>query len=223
MIAYLEQKRVREGRRWTVLRHNFVEGRLPFRADTVLFSSILHEIYSYTEGPDGKFDLASVRLALKNACDSLNPGGRIVIRDGVKTARREQVLLRFLDEAGMPFFENYRRDFKGLTELKEEEKAERLDEVTVRGDINFIREFLYTYTWGAESYAHEVQEQFGYMTLDELCACLEGLGMRVCRAEQFLEPGYAEHLLPKVRLSSPEGKTLPLPDSNLIVVAEKPQ
>ncbi len=221
MIAYLEQKRIRENHRWRVLRHNFVDGKLPFRVDTVVFSSILHEIYSYTEGPDGNFDLNSVRVALKNACESLNPGGRLVIRDGVKTARREQVLLTFLDEAGMPFFENYRRDFRGLKDLPEEEKGERLDAVTVRGDVNYIREFLYTYTWGAESYAHEVQEQFGYLTLEELCACLEGLGMQIRKACQFLEPGYADHLLPKIRLTDSAGEPIPLPDSNLIIVAEK--
>ncbi len=221
VIAYLEQKRIRENHRWRVLRHNFVDGKLPFRTDTVVFSSILHEIYSYTEGPDGNFDLNSVRVALKNACESLNPGGRLVIRDGVKTARREQVLLTFLDEAGMPFFENYRRDFRGLKDLPEEEKGDRLDAVTVRGDVNYIREFLYTYTWGAESYAHEVQEQFGYLTLKELCACLEDLGMQIRKACQFLEPGYADHLLPKIRLTDCKGEVLPLPDSNLIVVAEK--
>ena len=223
VITFLNHKREAEGHSWTVLRHNFVEGPLPFRADTVVFSSILHEIFSYTEGPRGRFDLASVRVALQHACASLNPGGRIVIRDGVKTDRREQVLLTFLDENGMPFFENYRRDFRGLQDLPEAEKGTALDGTTVQGDINYVREFLYTYTWGPESYAHEVQEQFGYMTLAELCGCLRELGLEILTARQFLEPGYPDNLLPKVRLTDLAGQPLVLPDSNLIVAARLPE
>ena len=81
---------------------------------------------------------------------------------------------------------------------------------------NFIREFLFTYTWGKQSYAHEVQEQFGYFTIDEYRAFFGELGARLVRCDEFLEPGYPMHLSPKVELIPDR-----YPASNCIVVAEK--
>ena len=87
----------------------------------------------------------------------------------------------------------------------------------VRACTNFAREFLYTYTWGQESYAHEVQEQFGYFTTEEYAQFLKSLGAELIRCDAFLEPGYVQHLSPKVKLSPDR-----YPDSNCIVVARKP-
>ncbi|MCR5250416.1 MAG: methyltransferase [Lachnospiraceae bacterium] len=222
VIDALRKKKEEEGHGWTVLRHNFVDAVLERRADNIIFSSILHEVYSYTETENGKFDLSSVKNALKNAALSLNPGGRIIIRDGIKTDSTEEIMIRFRDENGPDFFENYRRDFKGLKELSEEQKVSAFDKDKriVRGNVNFLREFLYTYTWGNESYAHEVQEQFGYMTLREFTDCLTGMGLRILKAIEFLEPGYPEHLDAKVELLDAEGRPAAYPNSNCIIVAE---
>lgn len=218
VIRVLEDKKKGEGHGWTVLRHNFATDRFAQPVDTVVFSSILHEIYSYTETERGKFDIRSVEHALQNAYDSLRPGGRIVIRDGVKSPVDDSTItITFKDPAGLEFFRNYMRDFKGLTDI--EDRKITIDEAAgkVTAVTNFAREFLYTYTWGQESYAHEVQEQFGYFTIEEYRRYFEGLGARIIRCESFLEPGYVTHLAPKVELSVPQ-----YPDSNCIVVAEKP-
>lgn len=67
-----------------------------------------------------------------------------------------------------------------------------------------------------ECQAHEVQEQFGYFTIDEYRDFFESMGARIIRCDSFLEPGYVEHLSPKVKLSTDR-----FPDSNCIVVVEK--
>lgn len=58
--------------------------------DTVIFSSILHELYSYIPYEGSKFNHATIAAALRSAYDVLSPGGRIVIRDGIMTEPAEQ-------------------------------------------------------------------------------------------------------------------------------------
>ena len=214
----LEKKRKDEGHGWTVLRHNFVDGPFPEKVDAILFSSILHEVFSYTETENGRFEIGSVTTALRNAYASLNPGGRIIIRDGVKSKVDDSVIeIRFKDPEGMEFFRNFVRDFEGLKDI-EDKKIEILEqENKVKACTNYAREFLYTYTWGRQSYPHEVQEQFGYFTIEEFREFFEGLGAKIIRCDAFLEPGYVTHLSPKVELSVET-----FPDSNCIVVVEKP-
>ena len=218
VLQVLEKKRKDEGHGWTVLRHNFVDGPFPEKVDAILFSSILHEVFSYTETENGRFEIGSVTTALRNAYASLNPGGRIIIRDGVKSKVDDSVIeIRFKDPEGMEFFRNFVRDFEGLKDI-EDKKIEILEqENKVKACTNYAREFLYTYTWGRQSYPHEVQEQFGYFTIEEFREFFEGLGAKIIRCDAFLEPGYVTHLSPKVELSVET-----FPDSNCIVVVEKP-
>ena len=84
VIEALAKKRSKEHRKWNVLKHNIVDAPLPRKADSIVFSSCLHEIYSYTETDGKKFNLESVRRALANAVSSLNPGGRILGGSGLR-------------------------------------------------------------------------------------------------------------------------------------------
>ena len=217
VLQVLEKKKKEEGRHWTVRRHNFAEEAFLEKVDVILFSSILHEVFSYTETENGRFEIETVKTALRNAYGSLKPGGRIIIRDGVKSKVDDSVIeITFKDPEGMEFFKNFVRDFEGLKDI-EDKKIEIMEgENKVRACTNYAREFLYTYTWGTQSYAHEVQEQFGYFTIDEFREFFEGLGAKILRCDAFLEPGYVTHLSPKVELSVPV-----FPDSNCIVVIEK--
>ncbi len=218
VIGVLNEKRAEEGHSWLVVRHNFVDSALQqVQPDTVIFSSILHEIFSYTQTAQGRFQIDSVKKALTHAYESLPLGGRIIIRDGVKSPSddaHDRLAFAFKDRSGLDFFRNYCSDFKGLPEV--DRSGIRIDGLQVEGDYNFMREFLYTYTWGTESYASEVNEQFGYFTLQEFKAFFTGLGAKILKAEEFVEPGYIEHLSGLVTLK-PED----YPMSNCIVVVEK--
>ena len=217
VLQVLGKKKKEEGHAWTVRRHNFAEEPFAEKVDAIIFSSILHEIFSYTETENGRFEISTVKTALENAYRSLRPGGRIIIRDGVKSkVDGSTIEITFKDPEGMEFFKNYVRDFEGLKDI-EDKKIEIFEsEQRVRADANFAREFLYTYTWGKQSYAHEVQEQFGYFTIEEFRDFFEGIGARILRCDAFLEPGYVSHLSPKVSLTPDE-----FPNSNCIVVVEK--
>jgi SAM-dependent methyltransferase len=220
VIEVLQRKKENEGHHWYVRKHNFVDGIFTDgtdNVDTIIFSSIIHEIFSYTETEDGRFNIISVEKALQNAYNSLSKGGRIVIRDGIKTpSEAEDIKVTFANESGIDFFENYVRDFKGLKDIEDKRIKVDKEKLVVSGCANYIREFLYTYTWGRESYAHEVQEQFGYFTLEEFCSFFEKMGANIIVAKEFLEPGYREHLSELVALDPPV-----FPNSNCIVVVEK--
>src|SRR5262249_38068126 len=75
-------------------------------ADTVIFSSIMHEIYSYSG-----YDRARIDRALTSAARELKPGGRLLIRDGISPDPRE-VLLDLMDAATGAWFERFAREFR---------------------------------------------------------------------------------------------------------------
>ena len=224
VIDILNRKKHSEGHCWNVVRHNFTDG--PFivdgkeeTVDTVIFSSIIHEIFSYTETAEGRFNIEVVKQAIKNAYDSLRPGGRIIIRDGIRVCEEKAgdiIKVSFKEHSGLEFFKNFMQDFEGLKDIEDKHISIDEENMTVSACADYIREFLYTYTWGSESYSHEVNEQFGYFTINEYRGFLESLGAKLIRADAFLEPGYPAHLRPLVDLDPDV-----YPDSNCILVAEK--
>ena len=90
-------------------------------------------------------------------------------------------------------------------------------------NINLLREFLFTYTWGNESYQAEVQEQFGYYTMDEYIGELEEIGMTVLSASQYTEKGYVKHLEDLVEIETKDGEKFPMQAiiSTVFIVAVK--
>lgn len=226
VIEKLNQKIEEEGHHYKVLRHNFVEGPIDCGADTILFSSILHEVYSYTQWEGEQFNIEAVKAALANAYNSLPAGGRIVIRDGIMADSDKICSVRFRSPEGVSFAQNYIRDFKGLKTLRRADDADKWQEnkVSLNGDVltadvNFIREALYTYTWGNESYAQEVQEQFGYFTYQGYIDFLKELGMEIIYSDSFTEKGYPDNLNPLVELM--DGLTWEELPSTCIIAAQK--
>lgn len=223
VVNRLKAKRRQENHKYQVLRHNFVEEPLPTKVDTIIFSSILHEVYSYTDFEGRKFNIDSVKKALQNAYYSLNRGGRILIRDGILSDGDGIYGIELKEADGEVMLSNYLKDFKGLSHLRNgsEWNPEKVKKVgnTLTADINLIREFLYTYTWGKESYSCEVNEQFGYFTFDEYSEFLESIGLKIKYKNAYLEEGYPEHLNDLVTLKN--GLKWEMMPSNCIFIAEK--
>ena len=89
--------------------------------------------------------------------------------------------------------------------------------------VNDAMEFLYTYTWGEDSYPLEVKEQFGYLTpteyVDLIHKHLPNSRIIICNA--FLQDGYEENLLNKISIYDEDMNTVKLPNSTCIIVIEK--
>lgn len=223
VIEALRRKKRLEHHSWEVMKGDALalkEIMEPGSVDSILFSSILHELYSYIPLNGQKFNLDTVAAALTSAYDVLAPGGRIIIRDGIMTEPTvQQRKITFLEEGGLAALERYARDFRGR-----EITYEVLDEQTVLLPVNDAMEFLYTYTWGEEAYVHEVQEQFGYMTpsrYKEFIVQTLGDGVEIEHAESFLQQGYTEALQPRVKITDEWDTPVPLPDSTCIIVIRK--
>ncbi|NEW08305.1 class I SAM-dependent methyltransferase [Paenibacillus sp. SYP-B3998] len=223
VIEALQRKKQLEGHKWEVRKGdalNLREYVEPGSIGTVIFSSILHELYSYIPFNGKKFNHETVAAALRSAFDVLSPGGRIVIRDGIMTEPRDQTRrIRFLKPDTMGWLERYAKDFAGRAI-----KYEVLSVDEVRMPVNDAMEFLYTYTWGEEAYVHEIQEQFGYFTPSEYIAFIhETLGpeAKIIENRHFLQEGYTEALGDRVRIMNEEGLMVPLPDSTCLIVIEK--
>jgi SAM-dependent methyltransferase len=229
----LRQRRELERRRWGVVEADAF--RLPEvvgeqGADCVVFCSVLHEIYSYVRYPNAggevdRFRLESVRDLLRAAYRSLVPKGRIVIRDGVMPPPGERIV-RFLAPDARDFFELFCRQFEGRRIVFEPAGDDR-----VRLSSADAMEFLYTYTWGPESFPYEVREQYGILTYAEYrTRILEWLAdferqpraiELPAREASYLQEGYRHGLAGKIELFDGAGRPVELPDSNCLIVIEK--
>lgn len=223
VVEELNRRKFRENKSWHVKQANALELKdyyEPGSVDTIVFSSILHEMYSYIPYKGRKFNRDVVIQALKSSFEVLNKGGRIIIRDGIMTEPIDQWrLLEFEDPKGMDFFMRYVHDFRGRTI-----NYERLESLLIKLPVNDLMEFLYTYTWGEEAYPHEVQEQFGYFTpseYEEVIHVSLGKEAKIIKLHHYLQNGYEEFLLPKVKIMNEKKEIVPLPDSTCLIVIEK--
>jgi hypothetical protein len=190
-------------------------------ADTVVFCSILHEVYSYTAP---HYSIDSVRAVVRAAFATLRAGGRIVIRDGVMpppATRR----IRFVAPDARPTFDLYVAQFEGRKIAFRELAPDRV-ELSAADAM----EFLYTYTWGPASFPYEVRELYGVLTYGDYVAAIVDWcgGETACQVVElppalrsYLQPGYRDGLAGKIELTDEHDRAVELPDSNCLIVVEK--
>ncbi|MBI4387332.1 MAG: methyltransferase domain-containing protein [Elusimicrobia bacterium] len=199
--------------------------------DSIVFSSILHEIYSY--GPR-QFDIDSVRAMLGESLEALGPGGRLIIRDGVIPEDGETwQVMEIKDQNSFDFFNSYISNFEGrkipLKILSNELDAGKTARIRIqRKDA---MEFMYTLTWGPESFPYEVREQYGVLKRSEYVRLIHNIaaerGIPVLETpvppewRSYLQQGYVRNLQDKVALFDEDGQEAPFPPSNMILVFEK--
>ena len=118
VVEALERRRQADGRRWEIIEADAFEMPAIMGAssvDTVVYCSVLHEIFSYVPWPDANgtkrpYQHGSVRALLEASWRTLRPGGRIVIRDGVAPVSRPVVLALEADDA-RPSLELFAAEF----------------------------------------------------------------------------------------------------------------
>lgn len=204
--------------------HDLVDKFTPGFFDTIVCSSILHEVFSY--GNKGEPSEEALTQAIKDFFTILKPGGRLIIRDGVMPYNwGESTYIEFKDDTGEEFLDTY----KSLSPFYSDTKGYRtvhiengVKENSFECNMGSLMEFLYTYTWGVEAAERETQELYGVHTEEEYIDLLESYGFFVSLSYQYLQPGYPKHLKDKVSIYDYEGRNLPYPSSNMVIVAEKP-
>lgn len=222
VIEELTKKQISENHKWKLVEGDALNLNNYFKTgeiDTIIYSSIIHELYSYIPYNGHKFNIETVTKALKSADSILTSGGRIIIRDGIKTEPENTYrIIQFVNKDDINILDNYCKDFKGrkITYTS-------IDENKVKMLVNDAMEFLYTYTWGENSYSLEVKEQFGYLTPTEYIKLIEDnlSGYKVIFSKAFLQDGYEENLLNKISIYDENMNVVKLPNSTFILVIEK--
>ena len=222
VINELTKKKLKEGHMWNIIKGDALNLTKYFAnnsIDTIIFSSIIHELYSYISYNGKKFNKDTIKVALNEAYSILSINGRIIIRDGIMSSPVNSYrIIEFNDKEDIKKLDRYINDFKGRKIT-----YEKISDNKVKMLINDAMEFLYTYTWGEESYPLEVQEQFGYFTLDEYITFIkENLpNAKIIESKSYLQKGYEENLLPKINFYDEDMNVVSLPDSTSIIVIEK--
>ncbi len=222
VIDELTKKKIKENHSWNIIKGDALNLSKYFAKDsidTIIYSSIIHELYSYIPYNGKKFNKDTIKTTLKEAYSILKVRGRIIIRDGIMSRPIDSYrIIEFNDKNDINKLDRYINDFKGRKIT-----YEKISDTTVKMLVNDAMEFLYTYTWGEDSYPLEVQEQFGYFTLDEYVKFIkENLPhANIIESKSYLQKGYEENLLPKINIYDENMNVVPLPDSTSIIVIEK--
>jgi hypothetical protein len=223
VIDALTKKKHLESHRWNVLYGdalNLSKYIEKGSVDTIIFCSIMHELFSYIEYEGKKFNHDTLAAALRSSFEILPKGGRIIIRDGIMTEPIEQKrIIRFLSQEGMEFLNRYASDFEGRKIL-----YEIVGHNEVMMPVNDAMEFLYTFTWGEESYVHEINEQFGYFTpkgFKSFVTSTLGDSAKIIEWRNYLQEGYSIALSQKIQIFDENRKEVRLPDSTCLLVIEK--
>lgn len=194
--------------------------------NTIVCSSIFHEVYSYGTPETGPYSQEALRITLEALTEALDTDGRLIIRDGIMpTDWSKETLIRFKDEDGPKFWNAYLHAAPFASWHGEGQRVIRLheteDPLVYRANLESAMEFLYTYTWGWQSSQREMKELYGLFTQADYVRYIESFGYEVEHVEQYLQPGYEEHLSKKVDLLDASGAPLEYPSSNFILVARK--
>jgi SAM-dependent methyltransferase len=196
------------------------------RFDTIVCSSVLHEVFSYGTIDHEPFSKKSVIEALEDFMLLLKPGGRLIIRDGVIPDNGSELFtVKLKSQDSVEFLEMYRKEapFYGdrlspvLVEISNTDNPMEFEANGVS-----VMEFLYTLTWGWDSAIREVQEIYGFATESEYSALLENLGYEVEYSEQYLQAGYVDALFKVTDIFDTLGNKRELPSSNMLLVARRP-
>ncbi|MHB8872481.1 MAG: methyltransferase domain-containing protein [Myxococcaceae bacterium] len=191
---------------------NIVEAQVPpGSATTVVFSSVVHEIYSY-----GGYDLAPVHRALSSAARELAPGGHLLVRDGVSPGE-DPWRLRLLDASALERFGRF------ATEFKKGQGAphQRLGPDEVRLSAHLANEFLCKKDY-LENWHLEVHEEYGTFTVQGWREALDRAGFDPVEVRAYVNPWIAEHrYCGTVELYDDGGQALGWPATNVVVAGRR--
>lgn len=190
--------------------HNYFETS---SIDTIIASSIIHEIFSYGNRDKNVGKITNVKNFFKSAYDVLKTNGRFIIRDGVCPGYEHDVMFITDDNAVSEFiklstFTNNNNNFDRQI------KINKINNGIYSGTRSSLMEFAYTYTWGVDHFYREAKEYYGVFTQHQMIDLGKKFGFRLIHSESYLQPGYVTNLQ---NVKFQKG----FPDSNAIWVFEK--
>lgn len=167
--------------------------------DGILFSSVLHEISSYAD--EDRYTEFPIISALKAAKEMMSDDGIVVIRDGVQDSNPEkEISFKFKKPEDIKWIEMFTNSRVGKLYCGELfTKLNYQDSIWITCLTGILREFLFKYTWGEDSWERESNEVVGILPKDMWEDIVTGLGFTITRQYASSEQ-YAQYLEPKIEL-----------------------
>ena len=191
--------------------------------DTIIFSSILHEISSYNNDPDKRFTEKPILEAFVKANDLLEDEGIIILRDGLlspEDERHHKKIISFKNPADSEWLYKFKNDFRGFDKTNINTEIVRLCDNKYQVSEGFLKEFLCTYTWGASSYPREINEIFGILTKNQWIDLLKETGFEIETTIEAKEE-YKKYLSKKVDIYNENNKPYEYPNITVTIKGQK--
>ena len=207
---------------WNLIHEDFMK-LTGYKFDTIIFSSILHEISSYCEDKNKKFTEVPIREAFEKSYDLLDNNGSIIIRDGLLTDNEhkdKKVIVSFNNPEDYVWLYRFQYDFRGFDNLDIDTKVIDLGHYKYMVSEGFLKEFLCTYTWGEESYPREINERFGILTKDTWINLLAQTGFTIEEVVESKEE-YREYLSKKIIIKDEKLNDWEYPNMSILIKARK--
>ncbi len=205
---------------WNLIHGDFMKLN-NVKYDTIIFSSILHEISSYCEDESIRFTEIPIKNALKKTNELLTDNGSIIIRDGLLEDNiYTPVIISFKDKEDCSLLYRFQKEFRGFDKIEIDNKIIKVDENKYIVSRRFLKEFLYTYTWGKESFDREINERFGILTNNQWINLLKETGFEIDFIGLAHEE-YEKYLEEKVTITELYGKKYEYPFMTTLIKAKK--
>ena len=191
--------------------------------DTIIFSSILHEISSYNNDPNKRFTSEPINEALNKSNQLLTDDGIVIIRDGLLMDEANiynQLIISFTNPNDASLLYRFQKEFRGFDKLEIDNRIIRVNENQYVVAERFLKEFLCTYTWGEESFNREINERFGILTEDEWINLLNQNGFSIEFKGLSCEE-YEKYLKKKINITDLYGNKYEYPYMSILIKARK--
>lgn len=207
---------------WKLYHMDFMDLK-DVKFDTIIFSSILHEISSYNSDLNKRFTEIPIKEAFIKSNELLEDNGSVIVRDGLlssKEDRNNKRIITFTNPNESIWLYKFQNDFRGFDKLDIDTKILEIEDNKYLVSEGFLKEFLCTYTWGEESYPREINERFGILTKDEWLSLLKETGFKIETVIESKEE-YEKYLSSKINIINEDGSLYEYPNMSIIVKAKK--
>ena len=207
---------------WNLIHIDFMKMK-NVKFDAIIFSSILHEISSYNNDLTKRFTEKPIIDAFKKSNELLEDNGIIIIRDGLLVPveqRNNRLIISFKNPNDYIWLYKFQKEFRGFDNLDINKNIIALDYNKYLVYEGFLKEFLYTYTWGSESYAREINERFGILTESEWLYLLKESGFKIETTIKSREE-YEKYLSNKISITDEFGNHYEYPNMTIVLKANK--
>lgn len=215
-------KKLMQNTNWKLYHLDFMDLK-NVKFDTIIFSSILHEISSYNNDLSKRFTEKPILEALEKSNELLDDDGIIVVRDGLmssKSKRNNKLIVSFANTDDEIWLYRFQNDFRGFDKLDINTKINKIANNKYLVSEGFLKEFLCKYTWGEDSYHREINERFGILTKDEWLSLVKEAGFEIETVIEAKEE-YEKFLSKKIRITDEYGKKYEYPNMSLTLKAKK--